>query len=94
MLLILGQSLTNIALIVPMIIVQIAYLTNLIIVKPFKQRKDNIIEIVNEWFYLLLVSLLSYFNTEDRWAGVMENIYLWIILGNSMTIIMIMISKN
>ena len=92
-LLIFGGSLSNIALICPMIIVQIAYLTNLIIVRPYKQVKNNVIEIVNEWFYFLLVTLLSYFNTSERWSKTIETVYFWIILTNSFIIILIMISK-
>ena len=92
--LIFGKSLSNFELICPMIVVQVFYLGNLIIVRPYKQVKNNIIEITNESFYFLLVVLLSYFNTAARWAGVMENIYLAIILANSMTIISIMIGNT
>ena len=92
-LLVYGETFSNIILIYPMIILQIAYLVQLLIVRPFKEVKNNIIEITNEWFYLLLILLLSYYNTKERWKSVMENAYLWIILGNSIVIIIIMISK-
>ena len=93
-LLIFGQSFSNIGLICPMIIIQIIYLSGLTIVRPYKLVKDNIIEITNEWFYFLLIVLLSYFNSKDRWGGWIENVYLMIILGNSMTIITIMTGKK
>ena len=92
--LIFGQSFSNIGLICPMIIIQFAYLLNLVIVRPYKLAKDNIIEIVNELFYFLLIFILSYFNSKDRWSSIIENAYLIIILGNSVTIILIMIGKR
>ena len=92
-LLIYGETFSNIILIYPMIALQIAYLVQLLIVRPFKEVKNNIIEITNEWFYLLLILLLTYYNTNDRWKGIMENVYLWIILGNNIIIIVIMICK-
>ena len=91
--LILGKSLSSIILICPMIVVQVAYLVNLVFIKPYKLVKDNIIEITNEWFYCLLVGLLSYFNSKERWNSVSEDIYFGIILGNSISIISIMICK-
>ena len=93
-LLVFGENISNIGLIYPMIILQIIYLVQLTIIRPYNQIKDNIIEITNEWFYFLLVALLSYYNTKESWIGMMENAYLWIILGNSLIIIVVMIGKN
>ena len=91
--LILGKSFSSIILICPMIVVQVAYIVNLVFIKPYKLVKDNIIEITNEWFYCLLIGLLSYFNSKERWNSVSEDIYFGIILGNSISIISIMICK-
>ena len=91
-LLIFGKSLNNISLICPMIVIQIVYLSSLIIVGPYKQVKNNIIEVTNELFYFLLITLLSYFNTAERWSGTIEKVYFYIILANSVVIISIMIS--
>ena len=88
--LIFGKSFINIILISPMIIIQVVYLANLILVRPYRQVRDNIIELTNEWFYLVLISLLSYFNETDRWISIVENAYYGIILGNSMIIILIL----
>ena len=89
--LIFGGTLNNFTLVCPMIVIQLAYLVNLTIVRPYKQVRDNIIEVTNEWFYFVLVSLLSHFNSKDRWINVIENIYFGIILSNSMSIILILI---
>ena len=93
-LLIFGSSFTNTGLVCPMIVIQFAYFLYLVIVRPFKLVKDNLIEITNEWFYLILLGLLSYFNSEDKWNTAVENIYLLLILLNSAVIILIMISKS
>ena len=92
-LLIFGSSLNNISLVVPMIIIQLIYMLYLVIVRPFKLVKDNLIEITNECFYCLLLCLLSYYNTENRWIAVIENIYFLLIVLNSAVIISIMMSK-
>ena len=60
----------------------------------FQRNKNNIIEIANEWYYLVLVSLLSYFNSPDRWSEIIESVYLYIIIANSLTIISVIISKS
>ena len=93
-LLIFGNSLSNILLIILMIVFQIAYLVAIIITRPFNETKNNIIEIANEWYYLVLVSLLSYFNSPDRWSEIIESVYLYIIIANSLTIISVIISKS
>ena len=90
-LLVFGGSLNNFTLLCPMIIIQLAYLINLVVIKPFKQVKDNVIEITNEWYYFVMILLLAYFNSKDRWTSAIENTYFMIILGNSMSIISIMI---
>ena len=89
--LIFGRSMNSFTLVCLMIVIQLAYLINLVIVRPYKQIKDNIIELTNEWFYFILVSLLSYFNSKDRWESPIEDIYFGIIIGNSMIIIAILI---
>ena len=91
--LIFGNSLSNIGLIIPLIVFQIVYLAAIIFTRPFNETKNNIIEIVNEWFYLLLVSLLLYFNSIDRWSETIKNVYLFIIIANSLVLISIIISK-
>ena len=93
-LLIFGSSLSNILLIIHLIVIQTIYLAAMIMTRPFIQTKNNIIEIANEWYYLLLVSLLSYFNSSDRWSETIESVYLFIIISNSLTIISVIISKS
>ena len=91
--LIMGSSIPSIGIIVPLMIVQIIYLSIMIIVRPYKSTKDNLLEITNEVFYLVLISLLSYYNSESNWSKSAESAYLFIIIGNSWAIISIMIGR-
>ena len=91
--LIFGSSIGNTFIISTMIVAQVIYLVIITIIRPFEETKDNFIKISNEWFYLLLISLLSHFNTPDRWTETVQYIYLYIIIANSFTIISIIISK-
>ena len=47
-LLVMGSSITSIGIIIPMIIVQFLYLVLMVIVRPYKAIKDNLLEITNE----------------------------------------------
>ena len=91
--LILGSSIPSIGIIVPLMVVQTVYLSLMIIVRPYKSTKDNLLETTNEVFYLVLISLLSYYNSESNWRKSAESTYLFIIIGNSWAIISIMIGR-
>ena len=91
-LLIFGSSLSNIYLIVPMIVCQTVYLIVVVAIRPFKEVKNNIIEILNEWFYFTLVSMLAFYNEISRWSQFIQNVYLGIIIMNSLTIISVLIT--
>ena len=92
-LLIFGSSLSNICLVVPMIVCQTVYLILVVAIRPFKEVKNNVIEISNEWFYFILVSMLAYYNETSRWSQLIQSVYLGIIITNSFTIISVLICK-
>ena len=92
--LVMGSSLNSIVIIAPMIVIQFAYLSLFVVVRPYKATKDNILEITNELFYFVMIALLSHFNSESKWTKSAENAYLFLIIGNSIAIISIMISKS
>ena len=92
-LLIFGSSLNNIYLVAPMIVCQTVYLILVVAIRPFKEVKNNVIEISNEWFYLILVSILAYYNETSRWSQSIQSVYLGIIIMNSVTIISVLICK-
>ena len=51
-----------------------------IIIRPFKEVKDNVIEIINEIGYTILISLLLYYNKESNWSEQEANIIMYSLL--------------
>ena len=74
-------------------LLQLLYLFYLITQRPFKEAKDNIIEIINEIFFLILLSSLIYLNWEENWNDIKTTAYIWIITSNNIIVFSIVISK-
>ena len=65
------------------VLVQLCYLSFCVIVRPFSEVKDNILEIINEVFYLMLWSSLIYYRSVEQWSLTFEYIFiLFIALSN------------
>ena len=73
--------------------IQLIYLAYVCFMRPFWQIKDNLIDIVNEIYFLLLLSALIYLNVESYWSSTTTSIYMWSISSNTMTVFLITISK-
>ena len=58
---------------------QLIYLSYVCYLRPFKKLKDNLIEIMNETYFMLLLSALIYFNTKSNWSSIAITIYMWVI---------------
>ena len=65
------------------VLFQVCYLWFSVFFKPFSEIKDNILEMMNEVFYTLLWSSLIYFQTQDKWSQVFENIYIGLMMLNN-----------
>ena len=63
---------------------QFIYMIYIIVLRPFTEIKSNLIEIVNEVYFFVLLSSLAYFNTENNWNSFITDIYIWTITSNSM----------
>ena len=55
---------------------QIVYLIVLIILRPFEELKDNLIEIINEVFFNYFACWLTHFNSESVWSSTTTDIYI------------------
>ncbi len=53
----------------------------------------NIIEIINEIFYFVLIVLLFWLREESIWTDFASSVYLYIIVGNTFVIGMVVFSK-
>ena len=89
-LLILGSSLKSIYIVSTMTVLQIIYLTIVLILRPFKEFKNNLINSLNEVYYLVLILMLVYFNIPERWTDTIATIYMYLVMSNSATIILIL----
>ena len=56
---------------------QVIYLGILVIIRPFEQVKSNIIEIVNEMYFLTMLASLLKYNSITNWEGTPTTIYNW-----------------
>ena len=72
---------------------QLIYLAYVCYLRAYKEYKDNLVEIVNETYFLLLLSSLIYLNTESYWSSTITSIYMWTISSNSIVLFIITISK-
>ena len=72
-------------------LIQIIYLVCLIILRPFKEIKANLIEIMNEIYFFLLLGSLIFLNDESDWNLYNTLVYMWVLASNSMTIFIITI---
>ena len=88
------QSIQSWILIVILSILEIWYLIYIVILRPFKEKKDNIIEITNEIFFSVLLSSLIFLNSENDWNSILIDIYIWIIMSNTLTVFIIIICKS
>ena len=70
------------------------YLPIIIALRPFKKVTDNLIEIMNEVFFMVLLSLLVFLNKSDEWDSATKNVYLNIIISNSCVILLLMLGNS
>ena len=75
-------------------LLQIWYTGYLVIVRPFESAKDNLIEILNEIYFSVLLSSLIYLNSEKNWSSTTTAIYMWVITSNTILIFIIILSKQ
>jgi RsiW-degrading membrane proteinase PrsW (M82 family) len=65
----------------------------MIIIRPFDNVKDNLIEIFNELIYLALCGLMLYYNKENRWNESIEAVFITLIISSTIftTIVMLIV---
>ena len=62
------------------IAIHITVMIYTLIVRPFEEIKDNMIEIINEASYTLLICSLLYYNQESRWSEKDANVMMYSLL--------------
>ena len=75
-------------------VIQFWYLTYIVLIRPFESKKDNMIEIINETFFQILLGSLIFLNSKENWNSQITNIYIWIMTSNSFAVFIIIFSKK
>jgi hypothetical protein len=57
--------------------------------RPFSEKKDNIVEIINEFYFLIFGSVLLHLNDEENWTDLAQSIYMYAITSNTLVITII-----
>jgi hypothetical protein len=73
--------------------IQVIYTAQLLIIRPFLELENNIVEIVNEMFYCAFVGLMLYIDGEEMWTSEMTHLFLGLITLNSLVITAIMLGN-
>ena len=69
------------------------YIAILAITRPFEKTEQNIVELINEIFYFLFVSIMLGLDTEEKWEGTPTKAYLALMTANSLVIALVLFSK-
>jgi hypothetical protein len=64
--------------------VQLASFIYIVIFRPFESKKDSIIEISNQFIFLVAASLLIHFDTKSEWSSGITTFYVYLILVGPM----------
>jgi len=72
-----------------MLLVQILYTSFMIVVRPFKEPANNLIEWLNEIFFLLIVAYLMKYNSKQAWSPMPTKIYIYILMLNNIVVVSI-----
>jgi hypothetical protein len=73
--------------------VEFFYLLQLLVIRPFKEFEKNIVETVNEVFYITFISLMLYLDDDAKWTETMTAFFVSLITANSLVITIILLSN-
>ena len=84
MVLIFSGSLSSQIVIGMLIAFQAPYLIYLFLIRPYKEMDTTIIELLNEWIFIILLITLIILNSERDWTPLLAHIYMQVICFNSL----------
>lgn len=79
---------------ISLFILQIIYCITMIVMRPFDQKSNNIIEIINEAYNVVYIGLLVILRTESMWEGGMTQVFLTLIVTNMLATMLVQIGKS
>ena len=72
-------------------IIQFMYLGIMIVLRSYKEIKDNIIDMINETVYIACIGLLFHYNKESRWNKAVESVFIYLLLSSTFVAMIIVI---
>ena len=74
--------------------VQFWFLVYIIVIRPFENIKENITEILNEVVFLILLTILIYYNKNNDWSYTIKTVYMLLIITNNILIFTIILCRH
>ncbi|CAI2379520.1 unnamed protein product [Moneuplotes crassus] len=74
-----------------MVVFQAIFVLVLLVLRPFEDKVNNIIELLNEFIFTVLLIILCQINTEKAWTGEITSLFLWTMLMNTILITFILV---
>ena len=75
-------------------LIQFLYILSLSYLRPYEETKGNLIEIMNEIYFGFLVIFLAIVNTEDEWNSIKTKTYMWVLVSNTLVVLVIVLGRN
>ena len=72
---------------------QLIYLLLLAAIRPYEVVIWNVIEMTNEFYFMVILTFLLKYNTVADWEGTPTTVYIWLLSSNSMVCLLVNISK-
>ena len=72
--------------------IQSVYIIIHLIIRPMKEVKDQLFEVVNELTFIALIIILFFWSKEKDWSELKSTVYIWIMVGNTVVFCVISLS--
>ena len=76
-----------------MITIELLYFVTFVSWRPNIEVKNNIIDNTNEVFFIIMLPILIYFNSPEKWSFRVELAYIYLIMSKSAVILTIMFGR-
>ena len=87
------MHMNSLTIILILLFIEMWYFGYLVILRPFKEIKGNMIEIINEIFFSFFLGVLIYLNNKSKWTSTITSIYSYTMTANNIIVLAIISSK-
>jgi len=74
-------------------IFQLLYFVRLVVMTPYVNMTENLIEVTNEVFFIILSGSLFYLNNDTIWDGLYTEVYIYVLISNNVVVLAIIIGS-